>query len=154
MLKLMGAAPAVGILLGAAGAWAQTVTVEDIRVQLLYEHSGKLSEDIAKRQDFALWNISIGGGDVEEPANSFLVAVAVRGEPKKSSPATLTITVADAKRKQKIAEKSYKGLLFGPEGRVWRALFVNDHVCTPLTITARVNGSPAKTIDMPFQCGE
>src|SRR5262245_25645280 len=62
-------------------ASAQAVHVEDIRVQLFYERSGKLSEDFTKVKDVSFWNTTIGEGTAKEPANSFLVSIVLRGKP-------------------------------------------------------------------------
>ena len=138
-------------------AAAQTTTVEDVRVHLFYERSGKLSEDITKRQEIALLNTTIGGGDVEEPADSFLVAAVLHGKPKGFDGATsLTITVTtDNKRKMKIAERTFSGgILFGPEGQVVKAMMVHNRVCLPLVVTAKLKSGSSKTFNLPFRCGE
>ncbi len=47
--------------LGAAAA--QAVQVENIRVQLFYENSGQLSDDLTKKKNLALWN-TISGKEI------------------------------------------------------------------------------------------
>ncbi len=54
--------------------------VEDILVQLFYENSGTLSEDVTKMKTVRLWNTIIGEGHAREPANSFLVSVVLSGK--------------------------------------------------------------------------
>jgi hypothetical protein len=136
-------------------ATAQTATIEDVRAQLFYEYSGALSDDLTKRKDLALWNTMIGEGDGKQPANSFLVSVAVKGQPETfDKAAALTITVTEDKRKRKIAEKAFSGILFGPEGKVVKAIFVMDQVCVPLTITAKLKSGASKSVSLPFKCGE
>lgn len=138
-------------------AAAQTATIEDIRVQLFYEYSGALSDDLTKRKDLALFNTMIGEGDANQPANSFLVAVAVKGQPETfDKDAALTVTVVtNDKRKAKVAEKAFgSGILFGREGRAVKALFVHDRVCVPLTVTAKLKSGASKTFNLPFKCGE
>ena len=137
-------------------AAAQNATVEDIRVQLFYEYDGTLSDDVTKRKDLTLRNTMIGEGDSKQPANSFLVAVAVKGQPETfDKDAALTITVAtNDKRKSKVAEKAFSGILFGPEGRVVKAILVNDRVCLPMTVTAKLKSGASKTFTLPFKCGE
>jgi hypothetical protein len=158
MLKNLGAALGAGLLLaGAQDAHAQAATVDDIRVQLFYEHSGKLSDDLTKRKDLALFNTMIGEGESKEPANSFLVAVVVKGQPETfDKDAALTVTVTtDGKRKAKVADKSFgSGILFGPEGRVVKAMLVHDRVCVPLVVTAKLRSGAAKSFTLPFKCGE
>jgi hypothetical protein len=136
-------------------AAAQNATIEDIRVQLFYEYSGALSDDLTKRKDLALWNTMIGAGDAKQPANSFLVSVAVKGQPETfDKAAALTVSVTEDKRKRKVAEKAFSGILFGPEGNVVKAIFVMDTVCVPLTVTAKLKSGASKTVSLPFKCGE
>lgn len=156
MLKLLVPAVAAGLLAVTSGmALAQSATVESIGVQLFYEYSGTLSDDLAKRKELSLWNTMIGEGDAKQPANSFLVTVTVKGAPETfDKAAALTVTVTGDKRKNKVAEKVFKGILFGSEGRVVKPLFVHDWVCVPLTITAKLKSGSSKTFNLPFQCGE
>jgi hypothetical protein len=138
-------------------AAAQNAAIEDIRVQLFYEYTGALSDDLTKRKDLSLFNTMIGEGEAKQPANSFLVAVSVKGQPDTfDKAAALTVTVTtDDKRKSKVAEKAFgSGILFGPEGRVVKAIFVTDRVCVPLTVTARLKSGSSKTFNLPFKCAE
>ena len=156
MLKMRVPAIAAGLLaLASHAAAAQTATIEDIRVQLFYEYSGALSDDLTKRKDLALSNTMTAEGDAKEPANSFLVSVAVKGQPETfDKGAALTVTVVtNNKRKAKVAAKAFSGILFGPEGRVVKAIFVNDRVCVPLTVTARLKSGSTKSVQLPFKCG-
>jgi hypothetical protein len=99
----------------------------------------------------------IGGGDVEEPADSFVVAAVVSGQPDgfdKGAALTITVTT-DGKRKAKVAEKTFgSGILFGPEGKVVKAMMVHDRVCAPLVVTAKLRSGASKTVSVPFKCGE
>ena len=136
-------------------AAAQDATVEDIRVQLFYEHSGTLSDDLTKRKDFKLLNTMAGEGSSKEPANSFLVSVVIKGAADSfDKGAALAITVnSDGKRKAKVAEKAFSGILFGPEGKVVKAVMVFDAVCAPLVITAKLKSGASKSLNLPFKCG-
>lgn len=136
-------------------AAADNATIEGIRVQLFYEYDGTLSDDLARRKDVALSNVMIGEGDARQPANSFLVSVGVRGEPDTfDKAAALTITVTDDKRKTKVADKTFNGILFGAKGLVVKPLFVADRICNPLTVTAKLKSGSTKTVKLPFRCGE
>ena len=142
--------------LSAQLAAAQSATVEDIRVQLFYEYNGTLSDDLTKRKDLTLLNTMTGEGAAKQPANSFLVAVTVAGQPDTfDKAAALTVTVTtDGKRKARVAEKAFgSGILFGPEGKVVKAMFVHDSVCAPLLVTAKLKSGAAKTFSLPFKCG-
>ena len=99
----------------------------------------------------------IGEGQAKQPANSFLVAVAVKGQPETfDNDAALTVTVgSNDKRKSKVAEKAFgSGILFGPEGRVVKAIFVNDRVCAPLTVIAKLRSGASKSFNLPFKCAD
>src|SRR5262245_60499337 len=135
-MKLWVSVVAAGLaVIAGSPAVAQTATIEDIRVQLFNEYDGTLSDDLTKRQNLELRNTMIGEGDARQPANSFLVAVSVKGQPDTfDKAAALTVTVTtDDKRKSKVTEKAFgSGILFGPQGRVVKAAFVYDRVCVPL----------------------
>jgi hypothetical protein len=156
MRKVWVPAIAAGLLLMTGGmALAQNATIESISVQLFYEYNGTLSDDLTKRKELGLWNTMIGEGDAKQPANSFLVTVTVRGAPETfDKAAVLTVTVTGDKRKNKVAEKVFSGILFGSEGRVIKPVFVSDWVCAPLTVTAKMKSGSSKTFQLPFQCGE
>lgn len=156
MQKVWLPAIAAGLLAASGGmTLAQTATVEHIGVQLFYEYDGTLSDDLAKRKDLRLRNTMTGEGAAKQPANSFLVAVTVKGAPEAfDKAAALTVTVTGDKRKNKVAEKVFNGILFGSEGRVVKPVFVHDWVCAPLSITAKLKSGSSKTFKLPFQCGE
>jgi hypothetical protein len=158
MLNWCRLAIAMGLLaVSGRMAAAQNATIQDIRVQLFYEYTGALSDDLTKRKDLSLFNTMIGEGDAKQPANSFLVAVSVKGQPDTfDKAAALTVTVTtDDKRKSKVAEKAFgSGMLFGPEGQVVKAMMVHDRVCAPLIVTAKLKSGASKSVNLPFKCGE
>jgi hypothetical protein len=136
--------------LAPAPAAAQVAEVEAIRVQLFHERSGKLSDDVIATGE-GFWNVIIG----EDPSQAFLISVVVRGKPETFDKAGfVTISVFDDKSGKKLTERTYRGgLLFGTEGRVIKPLMVYDQNCTPVRITARGKAG-AKTVKVPFRCGE
>jgi len=58
------------------------------------------------------------------------------------------------RRKSKVADKAFTGILFGPEGKVVKAMLVYDRVCAPLTVTAKLKSGSTKSFNLPFKCGE
>jgi hypothetical protein len=135
-------------------ATAQSVRVEDIRVQLFYEHSGTLSDDLTKVKDLSLWNTIISEGIAKEPADSFLVSVVLRGKPASFEQSErVVVTVFDESKKSKVLQRRFDSFLFGDEGRVVKPVFVENRTCMPIRISAR-SKSNAKTINLPFKCGE
>jgi hypothetical protein len=149
---LLFALAAPCFLIGIANA--QTAQIEDIRVQLFYERSGTLSEDLTKLKKVSLWNTIIGEGDAKEPANSFLVSVEVRGKPESFNKGeSIAVTVFDKAKKSMVMQRRFDGLLFGKDGRLVKPVFVENRTCAPLEITARGKSS-VKTVTLPFACGE
>jgi hypothetical protein len=57
------------VLAGPAGA--QALKVDDIKVQLFYELSGTLSDDLTKQKKLSLWNTLIGEGDAKVMQRQF-----------------------------------------------------------------------------------
>lgn len=116
---------------------------------------GTFSEDVTKTKDFHYWNTLIGEGDAKEPANSFLVTIFLRGKPESfDAKEFVTITITDENPKKfKPGVRRISGLLFGETGKLVKAIFVENRVCSPLTINARARQSE-KCVKIPFACGE
>jgi hypothetical protein len=135
-------------------AKAQPVIVEDIRVQLFYESTGKLSADLAKVKDVSFWNTIIGEGFAKEPANSFLVSVVLRGKPASFvNSERVVVTVFDESKKSKALQRRFRSFLFSDEGLVVKPVFVENQTCAPVRISAQSKAN-TKTITLPFKCGE
>ncbi len=139
--------------LAAAPAPPDPAKLEKIRVQLLYERTGTLSEDIAPPSKFAIWNAVIGEGSAKEPATDVLVSAVVGGvKDEENSTRPLTITVKDKKGKV-LGQRTFSNMLIGEPGLV-KSLLLRDAACAgPITIEVSFNGVHKKTsIDMA--CGE
>ena len=136
-------------------AFAQATQVQNIGVQLFYEVSGTLSEDVTKTKDFHYLNTLIGEGDAKEPANSFHVTIFLSGKPESfDAKDSVTVTISDENPKKfKPVVRRISGLLFGQSGKLVKAIFVENRVCSPLTIKARAKQSE-KSVKIPFACGE
>lgn len=144
-----------GVLWLVGPARAQSVQVEDVGIRLFYETSGTLSEDITKQKEFHLWNTLIGEGDAKEPASSFLITVTLSGKPESfRKRAVVTVTIRDANSQARVPTvHRIKNLVFGRTGRLVKAVWVENRVCSPLIISAAVQHS-SRTIHVPFSCGE
>jgi hypothetical protein len=136
-----------------AHAQSTAVTIDDIQVHLFLEISGALSKNVAPPAAPALWNTIIGEGDAEEPANDFLVVVHLSGAPGKFVKQSLIVTVGRAGEKKPISERRFETLLFGPEGKLTKPVFVTNATCAPVRITAST-GSIRKSTNVDFRCGE
>ncbi len=146
-------AAGVATLCLTAPATAQALKIEDIRVQLFYERSGTLSPDLTKQKDLSLHNTMLGEGAAKEPANSFLVAVVISGQPSSFDKSKVDVTVINTKTRKKIAGMTFGNLLFDDQGKIVKPLMVDNQVCVPVRITAK-SGASEKTAEIPFQCGE
>ena len=135
-------------------ASASGLKIEDVRVQLFYENSGTLSEDLTKMKNVALWNTIIGEGDAREPANSFLVNVVLSGKAGSfDHTEKLVVTVFDETIKKSVVQKTFSSFLIEKSGRVIKPVFVENRTCSPIRITAKSKNS-TRTIRLSFDCGE
>jgi hypothetical protein len=153
--------PSRNILALSAAAWlaslaaaaAQTVQVEHIRVQLFYENSGQLSDDLTKKKDLALWNTIIGEGDSGGPATAFLASVVLKSKPSSLVKREVVVTIMDDKKKAKVMERRFGGLSFGKDGLLVKPVLVENRTCSPTNISVST-GTSTKSVALPFECGE
>jgi hypothetical protein len=137
-------------------AVADAQQVGRIRAHLVYEETGRLSEDLVARPDFAAWNTIIGSGEAEEPANDVLVMVEViaasGGEENISTPLEI---VARGEDGRVLGRRRFRDSLYTSEqGRVWKALWLPDSTCAGrIDITATITGR-ARSAQLNLGCGE
>lgn len=143
---------AVPVELQAAGAPVRA-SLANPGVRLWYESTGRLSDNIAPPREFTLWNVIIGEGGAEEPANDalFTVEVRTRGEQNVSQP--LTMTATDAKGKV-LASRTLRGVLTSNDGRMTAALWVKDVGCAGAVRFVAQMGASRQTTRLNFDCGE
>ncbi len=142
----------------AAPAQAQ-VAVEDIRMQLFLERSGKLSENIVGSKK-SFHNTIIGEGDAGEPADSVLVTLVITGPKNTVSSdkiardlASVTVTQATKQGPKVLLRRAYGGFLFGEQGRVHKAFYLDNATCAPIEVDVKL-GRSRKTAKVDFKCGE
>ena len=143
---------AAALLLPAA---ADAQQVGRIRAHLVYEETGRLSEDLVARPDFAAWNTIIGSGEAEEPANDVLVMVEVIGTTggEENIAAPLEI-VARGENGRVLGRRRLRDLFASEQGRVWKALWLPDSTCAGrIDITATIAGR-ARSAQLNLGCGE
>jgi hypothetical protein len=152
------AAPFPAAAQGTAPASA-AVAVEDVKVQLFLERSGKLSDNIVGSKK-AFHNTIIGEGDAGEPAESVLVTLVITGPKNARSSdkiardlASVTVTQQSRQGPKVLLRRAYGGFLFGEQGRVHKAFFVDNATCAPLEIDVKL-GRSRKTAKVDFTCGE
>jgi hypothetical protein len=156
-MRLIGFGCAAWLVLGAP-ALAQ-VAVQDIRMQLFMERSGKLSDNIV-RSGKAFHNTVIGEGDAGEPAESVLVTLIVSG-PKNAAAsdkiardmASVTVTQTTKQGPKILLKRAYGGFRFGPDGRVHKAFWLDNATCGALEVDVKL-GRSRKTEKIDFTCGE
>jgi len=153
------AALAVPASLPAAPPTSPALKVTAIEARLFYGYSGKLSDDLLKRDPaFSGWNTVIGEGSAGEPADDLLVSVRIEPVLKPSGvegvfsdqPVVVTAT-ADGKV---VAKRTFTGTLTNAQGVSWKGLYLRDIGCAgKLTIEA-VAGRQRKVATLQFDCGE
>lgn len=144
----------IGLLLAAFAAFAgnaaaQQSRVESIRVHLFKENTGTLSDDIVTNNP-GLWNVIIG----DNQAESFLVSVVISGKPDSyDDKGIAVVSVFDDDKKKLVAKRSFRGFLFGKDGRTYKPIFIEHLTCSRVRIVARTPaGEKSETVT--FRCGE
>lgn len=138
--------------LHAAGAPVRA-TVANPAVRLWYESTGRLSDNIAPPRDFTLWNVIIGEGSAEEPANDALFTVEVRTQGQQNVSLPLTLSATDAKGKV-LATRTLRGVLTSDAGRMTAALWVREVGCAGAVAFVAQMGASRQTARLNFDCGE
>lgn len=143
--------------LSPVGALAQSAStapkVEQIKAQLYYSLSGRLSDDIASDPDFMVWNTIIAGGSAEEPATDMLISVRVSGDPNLGVSGPVKLIVKNGRGKI-IGQRNVDGQLLGSDGQAWVPLWLRDIGCVGrMNITATM-GKSVKTQSIGLPCGE
>jgi hypothetical protein len=125
--------------------------VTDIKAQLLYERSGKLSVDLTGTPDFAIWNTVIGEGSAEEPADDVLVSAVISGPEERNLTVPLTLTALDAKGKV-LASRTMTRIL---AGKVYvRSILLKDVGCAGLIRLEARLGASVRREKIEMDCGE
>lgn len=130
-------------------AAAQQSQVESIRVHLFKENTGTLSDDIVTNNP-GLWNVIIG----DNQANSFLVSVVISGKPDSyDRDGRVVVSVYDDDAKKLVVRRSFRGFLFGKDGRTYKPVLVDHLTCSRVRIMTRTRaGQKSETVT--FRCGE
>ena len=136
-----------------AAASQATPTLTDIRMHLFYEATGRLSPDLTQQTDFAGWNVIIGEGSAEEPANDLLVVAELKTSDEEFVRTPLRIFVTDAKGKT-LASREYRTFLIPKGGRAYLPVWVKNAGCAG---TVKVNvrfGNQRRLETLELECGE
>lgn len=134
-----------------AGTQDSSFHITDIRARLLYEQSGRLSDDITDNDEFIAWNTVIGEGSALENAHDILITAVIEGDQQYFLNRPLTITVSDEGGKT-LAERTIPQML--AEKQTQRSLLLQDAGCAGiLKIEARL-GRSTRTEEVRLPCGE
>lgn len=125
--------------------------VTDIKAQLLYERTGKLSVDLTGKPDFAIWNTVIGEGSADEPADDVLVSAVIAGPEEASLAVPLTITAFDAKGKV-LSTRTMTHILAGKT--YVRSILLRDVGCAGLIRLEARLGASVRREKIEMDCGE
>ena len=140
----------LAVLVGTnAPAAAQQSKVESIRVHLFKENTGTLSDDIVTNNP-GLWNVIMG----ENQAHSFLVSIVISGKPDSyDRDGRVVVSVFDDDAKKRVVQRSFRGFLFGKDGRTYKPVLVDYLTCSRVRIVARTQAG-GKSETVTFRCGE
>ncbi len=131
----------------------QPVKLTDIRLHLFYESSGRLSPDLSQQPDFAGWNVIIGEGSAEEPANDLMVVSELQSPVEQHTDTPLKVRVTDGKGKV-LASRRFDSILITAKGRAYLPLWVPNAGCAG-KLTVRVQfGSQRRVEVLELHCGE
>ncbi len=154
MLKLSIAAAVMTVTAGAAAA--QDVRLGDLRAHVYLERSGRLSDDILALKDPRLADLPRGEGVFGEPANTVLLNVTLLGarntQPRHAS-AIVNITTTNRTGQRKTEVRPLMGFVFGDDGRLNRAVVLDNVTCSKVEVEVKTRGA-AKKAQLDFSCTE
>ena len=144
---------AVSLSFPAAAQQSAAPRIGQIRAQLYYEETGRLSGNIAPPADFTAWNTIIGEGSAEEQARDILISVEVLGQGGQENISLPLDIVARGRGGRVLARRRIVHMLTS-NGRVWSTLWLNDATCGgPIEVIATIGRSSART-RLSMDCGE
>jgi hypothetical protein len=137
-------------------ASAQEIRIGDLRAHLYLESSGKLSDDILTIKSPKLVNLPRGEGIFNEPANTVIFNVGLLGakntQPKFAT-AQVNITTTNRTGQRKTEVRPILGMVFGEEGKVNRAIVLENITCSKVDIEVKSRGL-SKKATLEFECTE
>ncbi len=130
--------------------------ISKINAYLVYNQSGKMSENLIDNESFFLWNTVIGEGSAKEPSTQTLVIVEISGNPKEYTQRDIRLTVMNGN--EVFFKQSLDFVILDENSKNYAAFLLYNTGCSELKLTAEilnktlVESKLIKTI--PFQCGE
>lgn len=131
--------------------------ITGIEARLFYQHSGRLSDDLLKRNPpFSGWNTVIGEGESGEPADDLFVSV--RLEPLAKSAdgvySNLPVTITASAGGKIVGKRTFTGTLLPAKGAAWKAIYLHDIGCIGDLKIDVVAGKQRRAATLAFHCGE
>ena len=144
---------ALAVMLAMQPAVDGPARLGDIRMQLVYTESGRLSRDISPPNAFTGWNTVIGEGDAGQPANDMEVSVELRtnGRQNVRTPVTLTARRASGRT---IATRTFNNTLTSADGRAVLSLRLADIGCAGRIRVTATLGRQSRSEEIVLDCGE
>lgn len=133
---------------------AQELKLGDIRAHLYLESSGKLSDDIISIKGAKLINLPRGEGIFAEPVNTVIINISLlgsRNSQPKFSTAMVNITTTNRTGQKKTETRPLMGLVFGEEGRVNRAVVLENITCSKVEVEVKTRNA-SKRVNLDFEC--
>ncbi|MFM9975688.1 MAG: hypothetical protein ACKVON_14070 [Beijerinckiaceae bacterium] len=148
--------PSVVLLALATPVLAQDIRLGDVRAHLYLESSGKLSEDVLSMKSPSLLNLPRGEGVFSEPVNTVIFNVSLMGakntQPKFAT-ALVNITTTNRTGQRKTETRPILGMVFGDDGKVNRAIVLDNVTCSKVEIEVKAK-SLSKKAKLDFECTE
>jgi hypothetical protein len=139
-----------------SSAFAQEIRLGEIRAHLYLESSGKLSDDVLVIKNPKLVNVPRGEGIFGEPSNTIVFNVGFLGakntQPKFAT-ALVNITVTNRTGQRKTEARPILGLVFGEEGKVNRAIVLENVTCSKIEIEVK-SKAVSKKANLEFECND
>jgi hypothetical protein len=154
MMRALRALSLLAMVFSSAPVLAQEIKLGDVRAHLYLEGSGKLSDDVLTLKDAKLTNLPRGEGVFGEPVNTVIINVGLLGaknsQPKFAS-AMVNITTTNRTGQKKTETRPLLGLVFNTEGRVNRAVVLENVTCSKVEIEVKTRGA-SKRANLDFEC--
>lgn len=133
------------------------VALTDLKVQMVLERTGTLSENLVGTKK-KLHNTVLGEGDAGEPADAVMVTLVFQGTKNTRGSDKLARDLAQVKVTQAtkagnkiLLNRVYGGFVFGENGLSHKAFIVDNATCAPLEVEAKV-GKTRKVAKIEFSC--
>lgn len=130
------------------------------QLRVFYRDSGRLSDDLLHGEGpSATWNLTIGGGELDEPADDaaiilpILAAKDASGDGQVFSDVPISIRVRDGAGRS-LGHRTVKGILTSGEGRAHLALWLTDLTCAGPIVIEGTLGRQRVEARYAFNCGE